>query len=197
MQIHEFGKLPVVFEGRVKPLDTLARTSLRVVSNKQTYLDDDDQRQPAIRWLLDVITRPQVTDKQKVFKVESLEVLDALNLEPRKGFYYSYDELLPHKSRPSQVRRYREDVATAAAKEEAKQVLSLYECKLVELSRRVDRYEVLKQAFTVQPLRPASKKLLHDDPQAWEEQLARGHDELIAKMEEFLRNRRWRYSIRR
>ena len=34
MRIHEFGQLPVLFQGRVKPIDTLARNSLTIVSDK-------------------------------------------------------------------------------------------------------------------------------------------------------------------
>src|SRR5690606_2733869 len=33
MQLDEFGRLPVVYEGRVKPLDTVARNVLRTVSD--------------------------------------------------------------------------------------------------------------------------------------------------------------------
>src|SRR5262249_44453920 len=53
MQVQEAGRLPVVDGGRVKPLDTYARTQMLVVSSKQTYQDAQDQTQPALRWLLD------------------------------------------------------------------------------------------------------------------------------------------------
>ncbi len=39
MNLTEFGQLPVIFQGRAKPLDTLARNTLKVVSNKQSYAD--------------------------------------------------------------------------------------------------------------------------------------------------------------
>ena len=52
MDLSTFGRLPVMYEGRVKPLDTLARNSLRVISDRQEYRDANGQRQPAIRWLL-------------------------------------------------------------------------------------------------------------------------------------------------
>ena len=35
MQIYEFGKLPLVYEGRVKPYDTLARNTLQILSGRQ------------------------------------------------------------------------------------------------------------------------------------------------------------------
>src|SRR5262249_11421842 len=35
MQIYEFGKLPVAYQGRVKPYDTLARNTLQILSSRQ------------------------------------------------------------------------------------------------------------------------------------------------------------------
>ena len=35
MQIYEFGKLPVAYQGRIKPYDTLARNSLQIISSRQ------------------------------------------------------------------------------------------------------------------------------------------------------------------
>ncbi|HVR82656.1 MAG TPA: cytochrome C biogenesis protein, partial [Planctomycetota bacterium] len=35
-QIYEYARIPVVDGGRVKPMDTLARTYLRIISNKET-----------------------------------------------------------------------------------------------------------------------------------------------------------------
>ena len=35
------GQLPVKYEGRVKPLDTLARNCLQIISNRESYTDDD------------------------------------------------------------------------------------------------------------------------------------------------------------
>src|SRR5690606_5957713 len=50
MDLYAFGQLPVMYEGRVKPFDTLARTSLRVISGGETFDDKDGKQQPAIRW---------------------------------------------------------------------------------------------------------------------------------------------------
>ena len=94
IQLYEFGKLPVVYQGRVKPLDTLARNSLSIISNKQTFADEEETKQPAIRWLLDLIARPEVA-KHAVFRIEHPEVLDAMGLERRKGLRYSFAELEP------------------------------------------------------------------------------------------------------
>src|SRR5437773_11499078 len=56
MQLNEFGRLPVRDHGRLKPYDTLARINLMIISGAQTYRDEKGDRQPAIRWMLDVMT---------------------------------------------------------------------------------------------------------------------------------------------
>ena len=35
MHLHEFGQLPIVDRGRVKPIDAMARTDLTIISGKQ------------------------------------------------------------------------------------------------------------------------------------------------------------------
>ena len=54
---HLFGSIPVSDAGRIKPLDTVARNSLMVVSDRQSFRLDG-KRHPAIRWLADVIVHP-------------------------------------------------------------------------------------------------------------------------------------------
>lgn len=92
--ITEFAHLPVKYEGRKKPIDTLARNLLTVLSDKQTvYMDGE--KVSAAKWLLDNITgRPEALDYQ-VFRIENMDVLSSLGLEERKRFRYSYREILP------------------------------------------------------------------------------------------------------
>ena len=85
MQLDEFGRLPVVYEGRVKPLDTVARNMLRYLSGKQTYVDKDGKTQPAIKWFLDVAAGDEDSRKDKVFRIENIEVLEMLGLKRRAG----------------------------------------------------------------------------------------------------------------
>ncbi len=87
-----FGRLPVVYQGRVKPFDTLARTSLVIVSDRQTFTGEGGVRLPAIRWLLDVLSGTQEASKHKVFRIQNLRLLEFLGLEARPGFRYAYEE---------------------------------------------------------------------------------------------------------
>jgi ABC-type transport system involved in cytochrome c biogenesis permease subunit len=46
----EFGKLPVVYQGRLKPLDTLARNNLMIISNRQTFVATMDSHALKRNW---------------------------------------------------------------------------------------------------------------------------------------------------
>ena len=56
MHLEEFGRLPIVHEGRIKPFDTLARNTLMAISGRQYVVDKDGNEQSAVQWLLDVMT---------------------------------------------------------------------------------------------------------------------------------------------
>ena len=139
MKLHEFGTLPVVYQGRIKPFDTLARNSLRIVSDKETFVDSEGKRQPAIRWLLDVIARPSEAAKHKVVRIENLEVLNVLGLEQRSGFRYAVEEF------QNNMEKFEDQSRRAREKEAAE--LSQYDQKILELDQRLRLYTVLLAAF--------------------------------------------------
>ncbi|HEX2477455.1 MAG TPA: cytochrome c biogenesis protein ResB, partial [Lacipirellulaceae bacterium] len=99
MQIYEFGKLPLAYQGRIKPYDTLARNTLQIISSRQqvdVWNSDGKVTDgvPAIEWLLDAISGHPRADDHRVFRIENLEVLDTLGLEHRPVFWrYSVNEL--------------------------------------------------------------------------------------------------------
>jgi ABC-type transport system involved in cytochrome c biogenesis permease subunit len=107
MRLDEFAALPLEDEGRVKPYDTLARNSLMIISSRQTFVDEDGHTQPAIRWLLDVMTSgplfqaanqqqgPKFAlagEKHQVFRIDNPEVVALLGLKRREGSRYALAE---------------------------------------------------------------------------------------------------------
>ena len=143
-----FGRLPVMYEGRVKPMDTLARNSLRVISDRQDYRNADGKAQPAIRWLLDVITDAPAAEKHRVFRIQNLDLLETLGLERRQGFRYSIEEVLPKiDAFSAQVRQAR------VTKPDER---DLYQQKVLELDQRFNQYILLREAFRPSPLRAES-----------------------------------------
>ena len=102
--ISEFAKLPVVLEGRVQPMDSVARNTLLLIRNKSTVAIEPEgsmsgierafktKRMPAIEWLLEVMTRPDVADTRKVFRIDNLELKAMLKL-PAEEKHFSLEEL--------------------------------------------------------------------------------------------------------
>ncbi|NOX56578.1 MAG: cytochrome c biogenesis protein ResB, partial [Planctomycetes bacterium] len=144
MNLYEFGKLPLMFEGRSKPFDTFARNSLRIISDRQTFVDSEDNRQPAIRWLLDVIARPEQAEKYRVFRIRHPGVLDLLGLEPRPGSRYSVEELRKN------IEEFDKQVRLAAGL--AAEDRTLFQRKVLQLRQKISRYTLIVAAFRRPPL---------------------------------------------
>ena len=89
-----FGRLPVVDRGRVKPIDTLARTSLMIISGRQS-VRVGGRRTSATQWILDVMTKPEAAAQQKVFRIDHPEVLSLIGHEQTRK-YFSFAELDRH-----------------------------------------------------------------------------------------------------
>jgi len=131
--------LPVTYLGRVKPFDTLARNSLRVISERETFVDNDDRKQPAVKWLMDVVTHADEAKQHKVFRITNLEVLDTLGLQRRRGFRYAYEEFA------EKMEDFRKQVAQARSV--AAEDLTFYQKKLVEMEEKLQLYFKLHESY--------------------------------------------------
>jgi ABC-type transport system involved in cytochrome c biogenesis permease subunit len=168
----EFGKnVVVVAEGRPKPVDTLARNTLRIISGSEEYVDHnvtDDSvsgfsrfmrlvtgnpnsgkpKTPAIVWLLDLMSGAPDARKQRVIRVDNREVLKVLHLKARKGYLYSHEEI--------SANRGDFDRALDEASEEHKRNergLSAFQRKVLKLGQQLALVEKLMLAHVVPPKR--------------------------------------------
>lgn len=144
MQIFSFGELPVQYQGRVKPYDSLARNTLQYLSAKQELIREDadgtTHKEPAIRWLLDTISSAPAANDNRVFRIDNPEVLDTLGLKPRPGsFRYSINELRP------KIAELEKQWRLALVVPEKKR--SLYQRRIGELFEKVNLYAMLQQTF--------------------------------------------------
>jgi ABC-type transport system involved in cytochrome c biogenesis permease subunit len=89
-QMREFGKLPVLLGGRVQPLDSVARTSLLQIRERQSV-----GSMSATSWLMETLMNSDAADKLKIFRIDNPELLNMLQL-PEKDEYYSFDQIQPH-----------------------------------------------------------------------------------------------------
>lgn len=156
LRLDEFGRLPVAYEGRMKPFDTLARNAMLVLSDRDYftvkqekkrsalmhwfgYNDEEEKKQPAVRWLLDLVTDAPGVENYEVVRIQSPEVLQLLGLKPRHGFRYSLAEIGP---------KYGEFRKQAALVHDVKPAdRNGFQKKIAELERRLHIVSVLRLAF--------------------------------------------------
>ena len=208
-----FSKLPIVSEGRPKPIDTLARNTLLILSDSQELplqrdgedlkanweevsaairkkwpkvtaedvasfsgdLDDlaplaktiaersghplmqvefdlyelTSEKQPAVRWLLDVIADRDVARYHRVFKIENLELQKVLGLERRSRFRYAIAEFGDQISKLSKQL----DEAHRLSNSDKEQ-LSLFQRKLLDFGSKLQTYRRLQAGYTLPNLPP-------------------------------------------
>jgi ABC-type transport system involved in cytochrome c biogenesis permease subunit len=95
-----FGRLPVLSEGRFKPLDSVARSTLLQIQGKQTIIlpDKDQTEVTPDEWLLDVLFMPERADDYHIFYIDDPDLISLVgrseaNLSIHR---HSFRELVPH-----------------------------------------------------------------------------------------------------
>jgi ABC-type transport system involved in cytochrome c biogenesis permease subunit len=93
------GKVPVSEDGRIKPLDTVARNALLQVSGKQSLKKEmllkgeGDAEKPAILWLAELISQRPESRQRKVIRIDDPGVLGILGKTTDDGKFYSLNDL--------------------------------------------------------------------------------------------------------
>ena len=90
-----FGQIPVLVGGRMKPLDTVARNSLLIIHGKQELQLEDGKRLSAMQWLTDTLFNAPVADQYPVFVVQNAEVLGLFGWQQSDRKYFSFAEFSP------------------------------------------------------------------------------------------------------
>jgi ABC-type transport system involved in cytochrome c biogenesis permease subunit len=135
-------QIPVVDGGRVKPLDTVARTALRIASGRESFYDQNDDQQPAIRWALDVMSFDPDDKKNpvweyEVFRIDNDQVLNLLGLKPKEGFRYKLKDFSDKFDKLQAELKRVEKVPESSR--------TLYDNKIVELKTHLDEFLKLRQ----------------------------------------------------
>jgi ABC-type transport system involved in cytochrome c biogenesis permease subunit len=139
--LREFGRFPVLLNGRIKPLDTVARTSLLILCGKQSLRLDDGKSLSAIEWLTELMTRPELADDRKVFKITNPDTLGALGLQGEESKNYSFSQLV---LRAQDVERQAE-----LASNVEDQLRTPFQRDVVKLYERATLYFRLKNSLEV------------------------------------------------
>jgi ABC-type transport system involved in cytochrome c biogenesis permease subunit len=83
-----FGKLPILHEGRVKPLDTFARINLLILYEKNKL-----KGMSAIQWLTEVLFDSENAYSKKIFRIRNKDVTNALSIIHRDSNLFSFYEV--------------------------------------------------------------------------------------------------------
>ena len=136
----EFGRLPVLLNGRIQPLDSVARNSLLQIRTKQSVFlkgtnadgtSSAGTNLTAIEWLMGVMMKPAAANEQKVFRIDNPELLGLLKLSENET-YFSFNQLLP-----SYEEIHRQSSRVTGEKKEA-QTRTSFEKQVVKLDRLPD-----------------------------------------------------------
>ncbi len=89
-----FGRLPVLLNGRIQPMDSVARNTLLQFRSRQSFALEEGRQLTAIEWLLEVMMKPELADDRKTFRIDHPELLGLLKL-PESEKYFSFNQLKP------------------------------------------------------------------------------------------------------
>jgi ABC-type transport system involved in cytochrome c biogenesis permease subunit len=103
-----FGRLPILYHGRLQPMDSLARNSMLQLRDKQTlnlepWKDWNEHPKiiPATEWLATLLMNPDVADQWPVFRVDHPDLIALLKLPGKDkaahsdGKHYFWNQIQP------------------------------------------------------------------------------------------------------
>ncbi len=140
LDFKNFGTLPLVSNGRVQPLDSLARNALLSIHGKQRVPGDDAPATPAA-WLAELNFKPGLADTRQIFLIHHDDLLGLTKLTRGEEKSYSYAQLQP--SFPALQPEAKRIGATES------KTWSPYEKALMLLTRNLTLYNQLKHALAL------------------------------------------------
>ena len=97
LNLKKFESLPILNQGRYKPIDSIARDTLLSIYGKSSFKSKDGKRQSAIEWFSKLLFTPQDTENDKLFLVNDPDVVNALGIKTTAARgHYSFKELSLH-----------------------------------------------------------------------------------------------------
>jgi ABC-type transport system involved in cytochrome c biogenesis permease subunit len=136
----QFGLLPVLDGGRYKPMDTVGRTSLMIITHRQSWYDEDsEKRSSANKWMLDamvsILANQQGSNPamdSKLFRIENDDLIRELELPRRASRRYAYSEL---DGKMNWLEKQANRIEKTPAKDR-----SLFDAKVMELAQHIQVY---------------------------------------------------------
>lgn len=152
MDYEGFAELPVMHNGRLKPIDTVARTTLQAISSRSEVQDENKKTvATAIQWYIDVFDSPSPfvgkASEYKVFRIDNDQVLTLMKLQPRPEFFrYSLADLNPH------IQVFEAERNKLRDKDSKK--FDKRDSKVLDLGKKLNLYEEMLEGKTPQLIAP-------------------------------------------
>ncbi len=138
--LDRLGRAPVLLNGRIKPLDTVARSTLLLTHSSQRLATPDGRLTP-MAWLAEVLYRPAVADTRQVFLVHDPEVLALAGL-PSDRKRFSFADLRPRLAEVEREARLASDIESQAR--------SPFQRAITKLHRQLVIYHQLKNSLALE-----------------------------------------------
>ena len=104
IKANEFGRLPVLFNGRIQPWDSVARNSLLQIREKQalSYELRNEKGEvtyktnlTGLQWMMEVMFTPEAADARPVFRIDHPDVKGLMGLSIEEK-HFAWKELEPN-----------------------------------------------------------------------------------------------------
>lgn len=138
--LKHFSELPVLHEGRMKPMDTFARSNLLMIYGKSSLKD-----LTATEWLVELLFDEDRAYDRKVFNVQNPDVVKILDLEWSLKHRYSFREV------SKGLRKNADLLKTILPKD--KKELTIEQNQMVELySKNLQYFEIARSLSLIKPI---------------------------------------------
>jgi ABC-type transport system involved in cytochrome c biogenesis permease subunit len=144
--------LPMLHEGRIKPLDTVARNTLQLLGNRTSVKMPKPEEAPkgvptdlpagtvsATEWMLGMMAGADWVEHAPVFRIDAMEVADLFDLPRRKGYRYSHAELEPALPK---LRKQLESMRDVPPEQ-----FSFTQKKFSEINQKLMAYDLLRYSY--------------------------------------------------
>lgn len=148
LDTRDFAKIPVSSGGRIKPMDTAARSMLMVAGGKQT-VKSDQGRISAVRYMIDLVANPEQIKGIPLVRVDHPDVLSLIGKDPTQSGRIPVGDIEPH------WREITQQAGQSLAVEPRER--DGFQRAVIQLHNRVNRvlaHAQMRQPYTIPPLTP-------------------------------------------
>ncbi|MGD1086161.1 MAG: cytochrome c biogenesis protein CcsA, partial [Verrucomicrobiota bacterium] len=140
-----WGSLPVLLDGRVQPLDSVARNSLLSMSGTSTVRGSNGVLS-ASAWLLETMTDPDAADRRKIFRVQHPDLAGMLGATTGELPKFSFNDLTNQFEQLEKQARKIQDSEEGKGNEVEK-LRTPFQKDLMHLYGSVELYDRLKNSL--------------------------------------------------